>query len=113
MALRRAHAAVGLEAAALVEDGLAGRLVDAGEERADHDDAGAGGDGLGEVAGVLDAAVGDDGDAVLGGGARGLGDGGDLRHAGAGDHARGADDPGPMPTLTASAPASMSAMAPS
>ncbi len=91
---RATHAAIGLEAAALVEDGLAGRLVDAGEEGADHDDVGAGGDGLGEVAGVLDAAVGDDGDAVLGGGAGGLGDGGDLRHAGAGDHACGADGAG-------------------
>src|SRR6202034_247042 len=30
----RAHAAIGLEAAALVEDGLAGALVHAGEERA-------------------------------------------------------------------------------
>ena len=60
----RTHAAIGLEGAALVEDGFAGALVDAGEERADHDDAGAGGDGLGDVAGILDAAVGDDGDAA-------------------------------------------------
>ena len=58
-------------------------------------DAGTGGDGLGDVSGVLDATVGDDGDAALAGGAVGLGDGGDLGHAGSGDHAGGADGAGP------------------
>ena len=58
-------------------------------------DAGAGGDGLGDIAGVLDAAVGDDRNAAFAARAKGLGDGGDLRHAGAGDHARGADRAGP------------------
>ena len=87
----RAHAAIGFEAAALVEDGFAGAFVDAGEEGTHHADAGAGGDGLGDVAGVLDASVGDDGDAARFCGAIGLGDGGDLGHAGAGDHAGGAD----------------------
>ncbi len=90
----RAHAAVGLEGAALVEDGFAGAFVDAGEERAHHADAGSGSDGLGDVSGVLDAAVGDDGDALFRGGAGGFADGGDLGHAGAGDHAGGADGPG-------------------
>src|ERR1700738_4634427 len=92
---KRSHAAVGLEAAALVEDGLAGALVHAREERADHDGTGAGGDGLGDLAGVLDAAVGDDRNVVLAGGAIGFRDGGDLRHAGAGDHAGGADGAAP------------------
>jgi hypothetical protein len=90
----RAHAAIGLEGAALVEDGFAGALVDAGEEGADHDDAGSGSDGFGDVAGVLDAAVGDDGDAVLVCGFVCLADGGDLGHACAGDHAGGADGAG-------------------
>ncbi len=40
-------------------------------------------------------------------------DRGELRHADAGDDARGADRAGPMPTLIASAPASISACAPS
>ena len=90
----RTHAAIGLEGAALVEDGFAGALVDAGKEGADHDDAGSGGDGFGDVAGILDAAVGDDGDVVLVRGLVRLADGGDLRHARAGDHARGADGAG-------------------
>ena len=87
----RAHAAVGLEAAALIEDGFAGGFVDAGEEGAHHADVGAGGDGFGNVAGILDPAVGDDGNVAFAAGAGGLGDGGDLGHAGAGDHAGGAD----------------------
>ncbi len=91
---QRAHAAVGLEAAALVEDRLAGGLVDAGKERPHHADVGPRGDGLGDVAGELDAAVGDDRDVALAAGAGGLGDGGDLGHAGTGDHARGADGAG-------------------
>src|SRR5580698_3407923 len=59
---KRAHAAIAFEAASLVEDGFARALIDAGEERADHDGAGAGCDGLGDFARVLDAAVSDDGD---------------------------------------------------
>ena len=86
-----AHAAVGLEAAALVEDGFAWGFVDAGEEGAHHADVGSGGDGFGDVAGVLDAAVGDDRNVAFAAGAGGFGDGGDLGHAGAGDHAGGAD----------------------
>ena len=65
---------------------------------------GAGGERLGEVAGELDAAVGDDRHAVRRGGARAVEDGGDLRHAGAGDHAGGADAAGPMPTFSRSMP---------
>ncbi len=68
-----------------------GTFVHAGEERADHDRRRARGDGFGDVTGILDAAVGDDWNLALPGGAEALGDGGDLRHAGAGDHAGGAD----------------------
>src|SRR3974390_112541 len=45
----RAHAAVGLIRSALVELDLAGRLLGAGEQSADHDGVCAGGDGLGDV----------------------------------------------------------------
>ncbi len=44
---------------------------------------------------VLHAAVGDDGHVVALGDARAVADGGDLRHAHAGDHASGADAPRP------------------
>ena len=89
---------------------LAGALVGAGEQRADHRAGGAGGERLGEVAGILDAAV------------------GDHRHAGASAASTTSMmavscgtptpatmrvvqiEPGPMPTLTASAPASISAL---
>ena len=53
------HAADHLEAAALVEQRLAGALLGAGEHRAHHHAVGAGGERLHDVAGVLDAAVGD------------------------------------------------------
>ena len=87
----RAHAAIALVGAALVEEHLARALVGAGEQRADHHAVRPAGDRLGEVARIFDAAVGDDRHA---GRAPGLGrfqDGGELRHADAGDDAGGAD----------------------
>src|SRR6267378_385774 len=89
-----AHAAIGLEGAALIENRFAGGFFGAGEKAADHDAGSAGGDSLGDVAGEFNAAVGDDGNAGAFRGARGFHDGGDLRDAGAGDHARGADGAG-------------------
>src|SRR6266481_4302060 len=89
-----AHAAIGLEGAALVENRFAGGFFGAGEKAANHDAGSSGGDGLGDVAGEFNAAVGDDGNAGAFGGARGFHDGGDLRDAGAGDHTRGADGAG-------------------
>ena len=105
MAPRRAHAAVGLVGAALKQLDLARRFFGAGEQAAQHDGVGAGGERLGDVAGIADAAV------------------GDQRHAGArqrlGDTLATAVicgtptpatmrvvqiEPGPMPTLTPSAP---------
>ena len=74
--------------------GLAGGLLTAGQQRADHDHIAAGGDGLHNVAGELHAAVGDDGHAVLGGHPGGVVDGGDLGHADAGLHAGGAEGAG-------------------
>ena len=46
----RAHAAIGLVGAALLQEHFARRLVGAGEQRADHRDVGAGGERLGEIA---------------------------------------------------------------
>src|SRR5262249_12751822 len=89
-----AHAAVGLEAAAAVDDRVAGALGQAGEQAADHHAVGAGGQRLGDVAGVADAAVGDHRDAA-GGGLGAVVDGGDLRHAHPRDDPRRADRPRP------------------
>ena len=88
----RAHAAIALVGAALVEEHLARALVGAGEQRADHHAVGAGGDRLGEVAGILDAAVGDDRHVrALRPASAASRIGGELRHADAGDDAGGAD----------------------
>src|SRR5581483_8964309 len=87
----RAHAAIGLVGAALEELDLAGGFLGAGEKRAEHHRMRAGGDCLGDVAGVAHAAIGDERHASA---LERLGDvldGGDLRYADAGDDARGAD----------------------
>src|SRR5208283_4815376 len=84
----RTHAAISLERAALVQKYFAGRLFRAGEQRADHHAFGPGGDGLGEIAvscGTPTPAT--------------------MRVV--------QIEPGPMPTLIPSAPASISALAPS
>src|SRR5271163_1770474 len=52
---KRTHAAIGLEGAALVEDGFAGAFIDSGKEGADHDGAGAGSNCFGDVAGIFNA----------------------------------------------------------
>src|SRR5436190_581330 len=87
----RAHAAVGLVRAALIELDLTGRLLGAGEERPQHDYMSAGGDRLGDIAGITDAAVRDERHAGL---LECLGDvldGRDLGHADTGDDSRRAD----------------------
>src|SRR5205085_12261364 len=61
----RAHAAVGLVGAPLIELDFAGRLVGAGEEGAEHYGVRAGGDGFRDVARVAHAAVGDERHAAL------------------------------------------------
>jgi len=88
----RAHAADHLEAAPLHEDPLAGALLGAGEHRAHHHRLGAGGERLDDVARVLDAAVGDD--RHVAGPLDRVHHRGELRHAHAGDDARGADRAG-------------------
>src|SRR5699024_3361147 len=86
-----AHAPVDLELPALVQLVLAGGLGAAGHHRAQHDRGAAGGQRLDDVAAVFDAAVGDDGDAVLGGLGGGVVHRGDLGHADARHHTGGAD----------------------
>ena len=87
----RAHAAVGLELLAVDEDQLARALLAAGQQRAEHHRVGAGDERLGDVAGVLQAAVADDRHAGRPARQRRLVDRGDLRDADAGDDAGGAD----------------------
>src|SRR3569623_3518988 len=87
----RAHAAVALVAAALVQDDLARRFIGAGEQGADHHGVGTSGERLRDIAGVLDAAIGDDRGAGALRGAAGIGDRGELRDAAAGDDPGRAD----------------------
>ena len=87
------HAAIGFEAAALVQDHLARRLVGACDGAADHGAACARSDGLGEIAGKLDAAIRDDRHVACSG-CR-VHDCRQLRHAHARDDPRGADRPRP------------------
>ena len=90
----RAHAAVDLELASLEHLGLARGFLTPGEHGAEHHDAAARGERLDDIAGIFDAAVGNDGDAVLIGDLRAFHHGGDLRHADARNDARRADGAG-------------------
>src|SRR6516164_9250703 len=87
----RAHAAIGLVGAALIKKDLTRRLVGAGKQRSHHGAVGAGGERLGEIAGIFDAAVGDDRRVAPARDLDRIHDGGELRYADTGDHARGAD----------------------
>src|ERR1022692_3495810 len=88
---QRSHSAIGLERAALVENGLARTLFGAGEQRADHDAVCPRRNRLGYVSGVLDPAVSDNGNIGITYSAGRFGDGGDLRNSGAGYDSSGAD----------------------
>ncbi len=91
----RAHAAIGLVGAALIEKHLAGAFVGAGEQRAEHHAIGPGGERLGEIAGITRAAVGDHRDIALLRRFDRFEQRGELRHADPGHDARGADRPRP------------------
>src|SRR5690606_12508218 len=92
---QRAHAAIGLVRAALVQDDFARRLLGACEHRTEHHRVRAGGDGLGDVARIADAAVGDQRHAGALERRGDVADRGDLRHADTGDDAGRADRAGP------------------
>ena len=100
----RAHAPVQLVLLAVDEDHLARALLAAGQQAAQHDGVGARGDGLGDVAGVLQAAVADHRHPGRAGRLRRLVDRGDLRHAHAGHHPGGADRARPDADLDAVRP---------
>ncbi len=98
---QRAHAAIDLVGAALIELDLARGLLGPGEHRTQHHAVRARGDRLGQVPGETHAAVGDQRHA---GALKRLGhirDRGDLRHAHAGHNAGGADRARPDPHLHA------------
>src|SRR5690606_28108188 len=95
--LDRAHAAVGLETAAFIDDGFAGAFLHAGEHAADHHRACSCREGLHDIAGVANAAIGDHGHLGIGDGFGAFHDRGELRHAHAGDHAGGTDAARPDP----------------
>lgn len=86
-----AHAAVFFVAAALIDDRFARAFFRAGKEIAHHDDVAAGSDGFGHITGILDAAVGDDGDAIALSDFSTFIDGRDLRYADTGDDTGRAD----------------------
>ena len=64
--------------------------MQAGQEAAEHDSGGAASESFGNIATVADTAVGDEGDTARLGGFGAVGNGGELRHACAGDDAGGA-----------------------
>src|ERR1700722_14042740 len=84
---QRTHAAVGLVRTALIELHLSGRLFGSGKHAADHHAMRAGGERLGDIAGIADSTVADDRNTTalecLGDPANGT----DLRHTDARDDA--------------------------
>src|ERR1700712_4508382 len=88
---QRTHAAVGLVRPTLEQFDFAWRLFGAGEHRAHHHAVGTGHDGLGQVTGETDAAVGDQWNVGAFEGRSDVGDGADLRHADTGNDTGGAD----------------------
>ena len=60
--LERTHTTVGLELTSVEDDGLSGRLLHSGEERAGHDGVGTGGQSLDNVTRIAYTSVCDDGD---------------------------------------------------
>src|SRR5208337_1982163 len=97
----RSHSAVHLERAALVENCLARAFFGSGEQRADHHAARAGGNRLCDISGILDAAIGDDGNIAVTSGACGFGNGCDLRNTRASHDTCGADRTGSDADLNA------------
>ena len=88
---QRAHAAIGLVGAALIEKHLAGAFIRARQQRADHGAGGARRERLGEIAGILDAAIGDHRHVFLRSRLGRFQDRRELRDAHARDDARRAD----------------------
>ncbi len=85
--LHRTHAAVRFESTPLVDDGFAGAFFGSGQHRPNHDGVTASCQGFDDVAGVANAAVGDDGDASAFEGGTDFHHGAQLRHSDAGNDA--------------------------
>jgi hypothetical protein len=111
--LQGSHTAVHLVAAPLEQNGLAGTLIGAGKQAADHHRMGTGSDGLGQVAGKFDPAVGNERHPGFVRHFAAVHDGRHLGHPDAGHDAGGADRPGPDADLDGIySPASMRSSAP-
>src|SRR5437660_8557885 len=72
---------------------LSRAFIHTGQQASQHDRIGPGGDGFGNIAGILDTTVGDDRHVILPRHLRTVINGGDLRHAYTGDDARRANSP--------------------
>ena len=88
------HTAVNLIFSSLIQFEGSGTLVTACEDASHHADVSAGGDSLGHVSGILDAAVRDDRNTVLLRNRIGIHDSCNLRNADTGNHAGGTDGAG-------------------
>ena len=87
----RTHAAVGLVRTSLEQFDLARRFFGAGKQATQHYGMRTSGQRFGDIAGIADAAVSDQRHAAVFQGFCHIVNGGDLRHADAGDDARGTD----------------------
>ena len=90
----RAHAAVAFVRTPLIELGLAGRLLGAGEQATEHHRLRASGDGLGDITRIADTAISDQRHAGAFQCRSDVLHRGDLRHADTRDDARGANAAG-------------------
>src|SRR5699024_4548022 len=89
-----AHTTVHLELTALIQLILSGRLLAACHQRTNHNNACTGSQCLDNVAGILDAAVSDHRDAILGSHTGSVINSGNLRHTNASHNTGGADGAG-------------------
>ena len=88
------HAAIDFEGTSLIDFNGTGRFFCAGKQAAQHHAGTACGQCLHDVTGILDAAVGDDADAMLVRLFRTISNGRDLRHTNAGHHTGRTDGTG-------------------
>ncbi len=109
----RSHSAVDLERSTLIKDRASRALRQSGKQTTDHYRTGSGCDRFGYVTAEADTAVGNQGHACRQSCFAGVHDGRDLRYTYSGYHSSRADRTGPIPTFTASAPASIKSRAPS
>ena len=88
------HSAINLELSSLIDLHVTGSLFAAGKQRTHHNDMCTGSDCFHDIAGILDTAVSDNGNIILGSSFRTVEDRGDLRNTDTGNHACRADGTG-------------------